>query len=112
MKLTALDQVMCPRFHVDNVPCRLVTSYCGQGTQWLPDNAVDRTKLGRGNNGLPDERSGVYRITEDIQELAAGDVALFKGARWEGNEHRGLVHRSSTPKAGQTRLLLTLDFVL
>ena len=29
LKLTALDQVMCPRFHVDNVPCRLVTSYCG-----------------------------------------------------------------------------------
>ncbi|MDJ0834640.1 MAG: DUF1826 domain-containing protein, partial [Gammaproteobacteria bacterium] len=61
LKLTALDQVMCPRFHHDNVLCRLVTTYLGCSTQWLPHHAVDRSKLGRGNNGLPDERSGIYR---------------------------------------------------
>jgi hypothetical protein len=111
LKLATIDQVMCPRFHVDNVPCRLVSTYVGQSTQWLPDQVVDRRKLGRGNNGLPDELSGIYRHVGDIQQLTSGDVALLKGAQWEGNEHGGLVHRSPTPKPGETRLLLTLDFV-
>ncbi len=111
LKLTALDQVMCPRFHHDNVPCRLVTTYVGCSTQWLPHQAVDRSKLGRGNNGLPDERSGIYRDPEDIQQLTNGDVALLKGARWEGSQYTSLVHRSPTPKPGELRLLLTLDFV-
>jgi hypothetical protein len=111
LKLTTIDQVMCPRFHVDNVPCRLVSTYVGQSTQWLPDQVVDRRKLGRGNNGLPDELSGIYRHVGDIQQLTSGDVALLKGAQWKGNEHSGLVHRSPTPKPGETRLLLSLDFI-
>ncbi len=111
LKLTALDQVMCPRFHVDNVPCRLITTYLGCSTQWLTHQAVDRSKLGRGNNGLPDERSGIYRHAEDIRQLTNGDVALLKGALWEGSKYTSLVHRSPTPKPGESRLLLTLDFV-
>lgn len=111
LRLTALDRVMCSRFHVDNLPCRLVTTYLGCGTQWLPHETVDRTKLGKGNNGLPDELSGIYRSAGDIQQLTNGDVALLKGARWEGSGPFALVHRSPRPKPGETRLLLTLDFV-
>ncbi len=111
LRLTALDRVMCSRFHVDNLPCRLVTTYLGCSTQWLPEQTVDRTKLGKGNDGLPDELSGIYRSAEDIQQLNSGDVALLKGARWKESEHFALVHRSPTPKPGETRLLLTLDFV-
>lgn len=110
LKLTTLDQVMCPRFHVDNVPCRLVTTYLGSGTQWLPHDSVDRSKLGKGSKGLPDELSGIYRNAEDIQQLTNGDVALLKGALWENSEHISLVHRSPTPRPGETRLFLTLDF--
>ena len=36
LKLTVLDHVMCPRFHADQVPCRLVTTYQGEATEWLP----------------------------------------------------------------------------
>ena len=43
--------------------------------------------------------------------LQAGDVALAKGERWLGNQGRGLVHRSPTPENGQSRLLLTLDWL-
>ena len=32
LRLSALDGAMCPRFHVDRVPCRLVTTYQGVGT--------------------------------------------------------------------------------
>ncbi len=112
LRLTTLDRVMCPRFHVDRVPCRLVSTYIGCSTQWLPNEAVDRSKLGKGNNGLPDELSGIYRSAEDIRQLADGDVALLKGSLWKGAELRGLVHRSPTPEPGETRLLFTLDFVV
>ena len=111
LRLTALDRAMCPRFHVDKVPCRLVTTYLGSSTQWLPHDTVDRSKLGTGNNGLPDELSGIYQHHDDIQQLTNGDVALLKGTKWEGNEQSALVHRSPTPKSGEARLLMTLDFI-
>lgn len=110
LRLTTLDRAMCPRFHVDSVPCRLVTTYQGPSSQWLPHQAVDRTKLGKGNKGLPDEHSGIYQNLTDICQLNTGDVALLKGERWEGNENAGLVHRSPAINEGERRLLLTLDF--
>ncbi len=111
LRLTTLDRVMCPRFHVDNIPCRLVTTYLGAGTEWLPHHAVDRSKLGTGNNGLPDERSGIYSSAEDIHRLRSGDVAIMKGGRWDGGRQHGLVHRSPSLDPGEVRLLLTLDFI-
>ncbi len=111
LRLTTLDRAMCPRFHVDSVPCRLVTTYHGVATQWLPHEVVDRRKLGTGNNGLPDERSGIYQNSNTIQQLSVGNVALLKGERWEGNENAGLVHRSPALNEGEQRLLLTLDFI-
>lgn len=111
LRLATLDHAMCPRFHVDKVPCRLITTYHGAATEWLPHHLVDRTKLGSGNNGLPDELSGIYQRADDIQQLNSGDVALIKGELWEGNEGAGLVHRSPWPKPGERRFLLTLDFL-
>ena len=111
LRLTTLDRAMCPRFHVDRVPCRLVTTYQGCSTQWLPHQLIDRTKLGTGSNGLPDEHSGLYPNAEDVQQLTAGDVALLKGELWNERENFGLVHRSPTPEPGEKRLLLTLDFL-
>ena len=110
LRLTALDKAMCPRFHVDHVPCRLVTTYAGVATQWLDHQVVDRSKLGAGNHGKPDSQSGLYAHETDIQILNQGEVALLKGERWLGNEGAGLVHRSPSVEQGANRLLLTLDF--
>lgn len=110
LRVTALDRAMCPRFHVDRVPCRLVTTYQGSATQWLPHHLVDRSKLGPGYQGKPDEQSGLFSHTSDIQQLSPGDVALLKGELWEGNEAAGLVHRSPQLENDARRLLLTLDF--
>jgi hypothetical protein len=110
LRLKTLDRAMCPRFHVDKMPCRLVTTYQGIATEWLPHELVDRSKLGRGNNGLPDHESGLFQNQRDIQQLACGDVALLKGELWSGNENAGLVHRSPTLPDRKRRLLLTLDF--
>lgn len=111
LRLTALNHAMCPRFHVDKVPCRLVTTYQGVRSQWLPNHQVDRTKLGSGNQGKPDELSGLFPNMSDIQQLKQGQVALLKGENWEGNEGSGLVHRSPQLPNNTRRLLLTLDFI-
>lgn len=110
LRLTALDRAMCPKFHVDAVPCRLVTTYQGVATQWLPHQAVNRSKLGIGSRGIADNESGLYRDESDIQQLVCGDVALLKGESWLGNKHAGLVHRSPALTDSNYRLLLTLDF--
>ena len=44
--LKVLDHAMCPRFHVNRVTCRLITTYQGIATEWLPHHLVDRSKLG------------------------------------------------------------------
>ncbi|ALE53097.1 succinylglutamate desuccinylase [Candidatus Thioglobus autotrophicus] len=111
LRLQSLDSVMCPRFHVDRVPCRLVTTYQGVATEWLPHEAINHTKLGRGSNGLPDNISGLYKNHSDIQKLNYGDVALLKGTLWQENGDLGLVHRSPEIFSEENRLLLTLDFV-
>jgi len=114
LRLTALDRAMCPRFHFDRIPCRLVTTFHGVATEWLPHQLVDRSKLGAGNQGKSDEQSGLFQSLDDIRQLNQGDVALLKGEFWQDNEGAGLVHRSPVQGPGlinKRRLLLTLDFI-
>ena len=103
LRLRALDKAMCPRFHVDHVPLRLITSYAGVGSDWLEEGAMPRSKLGQPGVEPQDEAL--------IQRLDSGHVALAKGEKWHGNEGRGLIHRSPQPPAGERRLLLTLDWL-
>ncbi len=111
LRLMVLDRSMCPKFHVDKVPCRLVTTLSGIATQWLDHQVVDRDKLGAGSNGLPDEESGLFEQQSHINQLSVGDVALLKGEGWFDNEGAGLVHRSPALNSNDRRLLLTLDFI-
>jgi hypothetical protein len=103
LRLRALDKAMCPRFHVDKVPLRLITSYAGVGSEWLEEGVMPRSALGQPGAEPQDEVL--------IQRLATGHVALAKGEKWQGNEGRGLIHRSPQPPAGERRLLLTLDWL-
>jgi hypothetical protein len=101
LRLRVLDKAMCPRFHVDHVPVRLITTYAGVGSQWLKEGAMDRQQLGQAN----------AEPHANIQQLSSGDVALLKGEKWHGNEGFGLIHRSPQPAAGERRLILTLDWL-
>ena len=110
LRLTALEGQMCPKFHVDRVPCRLITTYDGVATEWLPNDKVDRSKLGAAMPGTSNRQGGLYQDEQDIAQLQAGEVALFKGEAWEGNEGFGVVHRSPSVPESSQRLLLTIDF--
>ncbi len=110
LRLKVLNSAMCPKFHVDKVPCRMVTSYYGPGTEWLPHEYVDRSKLGHGSKGMTDDESGLYSNNSSIHQLNVGEVALLKGENWTDNEGAGLVHRSPSLSSGERRLLLSLDF--
>lgn len=89
LRLRVLGRAMCPKFHSDRVPCRLVTTYGGAGTQWRSQQSGDDA---------------------DVQQISDGAVALLKGDAWRGNEGQGLLHRSPALAPRQKRLLLTLDF--
>ncbi|USD67202.1 DUF1826 domain-containing protein [Vibrio sp. SCSIO 43136] len=110
VRITVLNKAMCPRFHVDQVPCRLVSTYSGVCTEWLEHRDVNYDVLGHRSAGVPDVSSGLYGDESCIQQLGSGDVALLKGERWMDNEGAGLVHRSPQVAGEQARLLITLDF--
>ncbi len=110
LRIKVLDAPMCPLFHVDKVPCRLITTYCGVATQWIPNPLVDRSQLGFSGQGKPGAKPGICQSVDDVRQLHVGDVALLKGESWPDNQGAGLVHRSPEPLKGQKRLLLTIDF--
>jgi hypothetical protein len=72
---------------------------------------ADRSKLGTGNQGKPDELSGLFENASDIKQLNCGDVALLKGEIWDKNQGAGLIHRSPKLPNNLRRLLLTIDFI-
>lgn len=103
LRLRVLDKAMCPRFHVDHVPLRLITTYAGVGSQWLREGLMDRRRLG--------EPAAEPAEAKRIDQLQVGDVALFKGEKWQGNEGAGIIHRSPQLASGERRLILTLDWL-
>ena len=89
----------CRRYHIDNVPLRLLVTYAGQGTEWLPDEFVNKRAYA---NGEPNER-----IIKDIskkQFVGEWDIALFKG----GPE--GLLHRTPDSALNNNSILMRLDY--
>jgi hypothetical protein len=94
---------MCPRFHVDHVPVRLITTYAGVGSQWLMEGVMDRRRLAQ-----PEAEPADASL---IQQMRSGDVALLKGEKWQGNEGYGLIHRSPQLAPGERRLILSLDWL-
>ena len=98
LRLRVLNAPMCPRFHVDNVPLRLLTTYVGPGSEWLQERDSCRGELHTAQSPV-----------DNIQHLQAAEVAVLKGEKWQGNEGAGLVHRSPSTQRG--RLLLSLDWL-
>jgi len=101
VRLATLRSPMCPLFHIDQIPCRLLITLCGEGTEWISNQDVDwDIFFDTSNKNVPIKHSG------EINKIKAGQWSLLKGAIWN-NKYQGLVHRS--PHEEKPRLLLSLD---
>ncbi len=84
------------RFDTADVDYRLVTTYRGPGTEWVPTRALARSAPGRPHS--PDA----------IRQLDRGAVAIIKGERGATADAPGLLHRLS--RCAETpRLSLSID---
>ena len=99
VKLEVTSDDGCKYWHQDSVPLRMVATYRGPCTEWVPP-AFSKATLGR------------HRFnSKHSQSLSHKDVALFKG-RGEAEPddlygQPGIVHRS--PRNSTHRLVLVLD---
>ncbi|NOU31527.1 MAG: DUF1826 domain-containing protein [Polyangiaceae bacterium] len=112
IRCARLDAPMCPRFHVDRVGVRLVTTLVGPGTEYVASEHVNRAMLGHAAGGASDDTSGLLRPGAVIARAEAGDVVLMKGESWPGNAGSGAVHRSPPTQATHAcapRLVVTID---
>lgn len=96
MRLETVKGDACWKFHVDRVAFRLICTYSGPGTQYVPAD------FGRQAIAQQRDYRGPLRVVDTY------DVAVFKGA--EASGHDGIVHRSPPISgSGQSRLLLCLS---
>lgn len=110
IRIEVSTQTTCPRFHVDNVVLRLLCTYRGPGTEYLEGRYADRSRLGPGSDGLPDECSGLIRKAAGIVRIPRFAVAVLKGERWTDGCPQGAIHRSpaTSPEAG-ARIVAAID---
>ena len=101
VRLATLRSPMCPRFHVDQIPCRMIITMIGTGTEWIPNKGVNWSDFSDlSNDKAPLNDSGT------VQQLETGNWSILKGGAWASG-FQGLVHRS--PHNYSERLLLSLD---
>ena len=94
IRLEIINNDACRKFHADYVTARLITTYSGQGTQWLSADDAARFRDGQ--------------EPRNVRQLATGDVALFKGWMWSAEDP--ILHRSPPILGtGESRLVLVIN---
>lgn len=79
----------CPKWHLDAVTARLICTLRGAGTQF--------------------GTTTVETSPADIQQMQTGDVGMFRGSLWPGDEVSGILHRSPPADNLRERFLLVID---
>lgn len=100
----------CRKFHVDYVRYRLITTYVGPGTEWLPDEAVCREVLKAPPECPKDANQKIVRDAAAIRYAKSGEILVMKGALHLNSN--GVVHRSPPIEgSGQIRIVLSMSTV-
>ena len=82
---------MCRKFHSDYNQLRLICTYVGSGTLWLPDDTEKDIILG-----------------QDIQQIKTGHIAILKGKLYPNA--KPVFHRSPEIETfNEKRILLRID---
>ncbi len=93
----------CKRFHIDNVPIRLLVTYHGIGTEWVPSDACDYSAYYEGK-----KNDKIIKNKKAIRFMKAWDIAIFKGNKLTGSE-KGILHRTPDAAFYSPSLLMRLD---
>lgn len=126
----------CSRWHADHVPLRLLVSYIGAGTEFVPNRFVDRCAAsswvtGGRTSAIADTDlpavvrcrrplSGALKLSNHggfsllpgapVRQAGPGEVLLLKGGAFPGCEGLGAVHRSpGSASESEPRLVLKID---
>ena len=73
---------------------RLIITYAGPGTEWVPDDGVHRASLQAPWRSLPAINRRIVPDPSRVAVARPGDVLILKGESYPGNSGRGAVHRS------------------
>jgi len=106
LRIERIDSDLCTKYHCDATGLRLLTTYRGPGTCWVPNAAVERNQLGPlGTN--PD----IVPDAAQVRSLPRFAVGLLKGERLGSSDgDPAIVHRSPAIEGtGQVRLLLCVE---
>lgn len=105
LSLETVSTNMCRRFHADYNVLRLLCTYMGDGTLWLPDQAIDFVAYHKGK--CNDE---IVKDEHLIQQIATGSVCILKGAKYA--DDRPILHRSpNIENKSSQRILLRIDAI-
>ncbi|MCI4669472.1 MAG: DUF1826 domain-containing protein [Bacteroidia bacterium] len=95
---------MCKLFHTDAIELRLLCTYIGQGTLWVPDQYVNWDNIRE-----PSNEARVSDLSK-VRQFAPSEIGILKGAMYDSNDGPAVLHRSpSIGEAGAIRVLLRLD---
>lgn len=103
-RLQVVDNDMCRYFHCDYNNLRLISTYSGDGTQWIANENLNRNKLGCQNN------KEIVKDSSNIHQMKPFWVGIFKGELFLNNHGNGIIHRSPPiSDRSKRRLLLRID---
>ncbi len=103
LHLLTVNDGMCSKFHTDINDLRLICTYSGKGTYWLPEEAVNRFHYQ--NNEDVDK---VVSQPELMQQASAGDILILKGVLFP--DAKAIIHKSPPFNNGEEkRVLLRID---
>lgn len=93
----------CKRYHIDNVPVRLLVTYFGIGTEWLPRDACNYPVY---YNGESNEK--IIKIKNRSKFIKPWNIAIFKGQKFKGSTE-AILHRTPNEALNKKSLLMCLD---
>ena len=96
IRLEAITERMCPKFHIDRAPVRLLCSYFGSGTEW-----TDADTAYSSNINEPYDPENIFQVPPEA-------ILIFAGSQG-ASSLAPLWHRSPEVMPGARRLLLCVD---
>jgi hypothetical protein len=101
-RLELTEKQNCPKFHVDNVQVRLVSTLVGPGTQWVASEVVQQIRE------RSDCRDHLHARPGEIAMADRGDIVILRGKLSAADPSHWSLHRSPPLGDDERRLVFKL----